>query len=342
MAKEVPPNEPALRTPQQPVVLRPTATSPSTGSGNAGSLEARSVIKWEIILVFALSLGRSAIYSVIELIGRLTDSVPLADQVMALNPSRSTRPYLDLALQLYSIIFALMPVALALFFLATRAAAKTQPEFTPRNALGLDWCGGSVVSSPSVEEREAAVFPPTACLETTTPSVGANETTGHVWKDLAKGFALFAAVGIPGLAFFAVGRALGITVQVQASALSDYWWTIPILILSAFQNGALEEIIVVGYLYRRTQDLGWSQSDKIDLRFLLASALIRGSYHLYQGIGPFIGNFVMGLFFAWWFQSKYGRKRVIPLIVAHTLLDTVAFVGYQFAPAALLNLIGLG
>jgi membrane protease YdiL (CAAX protease family) len=170
---------------------------------------------------------------------------------------------------------------------------------------------------------------------------GASRQIGRIGRDLAQGFGLFALVGIPGLVFFALSRSLGITVAVQASALNAQWWTIPVLVLSAFQNGALEEIIIVGYLYRRLQDISWNQTTTIDWRFWLFSSILRGSYHLYQGIGPFIGNFAMGLLFAWWFQSRFGRKRIIPLIIAHTLIDTIAFVGYQFAPAALLRLIGL-
>ena len=55
------------------------------------------------------------------------------------------------------------------------------------------------------------------------------------------------------------------------------------------------------------------------------SALIRGAYHLYQGFGGFIGNFVMGLLFGWLFR-RWGR--VGPMVVAHFLIDAVAFIGY--------------
>ena len=54
--------------------------------------------------------------------------------------------------------------------------------------------------------------------------------------------------------------------------------------------------------------------------------MLRGSYHLYQGFGPFLGNAVMGVVFAEWFRR---RGRVMPLIVAHTILDVVSFVGYD-------------
>ena len=58
---------------------------------------------------------------------------------------------------------------------------------------------------------------------------------------------------------------------------------------------------------------------------IIVSALIRGSYHLYQGFGGFVGNLIMGVIFG----LIYLRwKRVAPLIVAHTVLDIAGFVGY--------------
>lgn len=160
-------------------------------------------------------------------------------------------------------------------------------------------------------------------------------------QDVAWGFALAAAIGLPGLAFYALGRLLGITVSVQASALADHWWTVPVLVLAALQNGALEEVIVVAYLFERTRDLGWSPTARLDWRFLVTSALLRGSYHLYQGIGPFLGNAVMGVVFAWWYRSRWGRSRVLPLVIAHTLLDIVAFVGYALIPDSWRTALGI-
>jgi hypothetical protein len=155
-------------------------------------------------------------------------------------------------------------------------------------------------------------------------------------RDTAWGFALAAAIGVPGLAFYALGRALGITVTVEASALDPYWWTVPVLILSALKNGLLEEVIAVAYLQERTADLGWGR-----WKFILASSLLRGSYHLYQGFGPFLGNVVMGVVFSWFYTSRWGRHRVMPLVVAHTILDVVAFVGYAYVPDAWLRALGV-
>jgi membrane protease YdiL (CAAX protease family) len=93
-----------------------------------------------------------------------------------------------------------------------------------------------------------------------------------------------------------------------------------VLILAATANAVLEEVVVVGYLMTRLRDLGWRPWHAV-----AASALLRGSYHLYQGVGAFIGNAVMGVVFALYFRRT---RRVLPLIVAHAILDVAAFVGY--------------
>lgn len=139
-------------------------------------------------------------------------------------------------------------------------------------------------------------------------------------RDLLRGLALAAAVGLPGLGLYAAARALGLNTTIAAANLTDTWWTIPVLVLAAAQNAVLEEVVMIGYLYTRWLRAGWSLPAVV-----VVSALIRGSYHLYQGFGGFVGNVVMGLFFGWVYTRT---KRVGPLVVAHTLLDVVAFVGY--------------
>ncbi len=155
-------------------------------------------------------------------------------------------------------------------------------------------------------------------------------------KDLAWGAGLAAVIGIPGLGFYALGRAIGITVEIKASALNAYWWTVPILVARAIMNALLEEIIVVGYLHERLTDLGWRR-----WRFVAASSVLRGSYHLYQGWGPFFGNMAMGVLFSWFYTSRWGRRRVMPLVVAHTILDVVSFVGYALLPQSWKDALGI-
>lgn len=140
------------------------------------------------------------------------------------------------------------------------------------------------------------------------------------WWDIGVGTLLTALIGIPGVALYVGAHALGLNLSVEASALDETWWRVPMLILSAFGNSWIEETIVVGYLLTRTRQLGWSENAG-----LLFSSLIRGGYHLYQGFGGFVGNAIMGLFFGRLWQRT---NRLWPLIITHTLLDVFAFVGY--------------
>ncbi len=244
----------------------------------------RRRIAVEVWLVLGLSLGQAAVYAIVNLIDKFTRG-PIRDQTSILISPQSPRPYLDLTYQLLGIGFALVPVALALFFLTASG----------RNAL---------------------------------LSIGVDGNSP--WRDLGIGAGLAALIGLPGIGLYFLGRTLGITVNVVPTALDAYWWTIPVLILAAVQNALLEEVVMVGYLMTRLRDLGWSTP-----AIIVSSAALRGSYHLYQGIGPGLGNFVMGLIFGYWFHRT---GRVAPLIVAHTLLDVVAFVGY----ALFRNVLGLG
>lgn len=251
----------------------------------------RLMLGAEVWIVLGLSLGKSGLYAIVNIIARFTDTTPLGQQTTALNTSQSARPYLDLTYQIMSIAFALMPVVLAVYLLS-------QSGKNALRRIGLDG---------------------------TKPL-----------RDLGWGVGLAAAIGIPGLAFYAIGRAIGITVSIQAAALDAYWWTVPILILAALKNGLLEEVIAVAYLHDRLTRLGWGT-----WTIIAASSVLRGSYHLYQGIGPFFGNVAMGILFAWFYQSKWGRRRVMPLVIAHTLIDIVAFVGYSLLPASWLAALGV-
>ncbi|OON77414.1 CPBP family intramembrane metalloprotease [Streptomyces tsukubensis] len=140
------------------------------------------------------------------------------------------------------------------------------------------------------------------------------------WPDLGRGAAVAAVVGSVGIAFYLAARGLGFNLTVVPEALPDVWWKFPVLVLSAVQNAVLEEVIVVGYLLRRLHQLGWSP-----MLALVGSSVLRGSYHLYQGVGGFVGNLAMGVLFVLLYR-RWGR--VGPLVVAHSLLDIGAFVGF--------------
>jgi membrane protease YdiL (CAAX protease family) len=138
--------------------------------------------------------------------------------------------------------------------------------------------------------------------------------------DASSGLGLAALIGLPGLALYLAAHALGLSVTVVPTSLGDHWWRTAVLVLSAIANAAAEEVIVVGYLLTRLRQLDWSEN-----RALLASALLRGSYHLYQGLGGGLGNVVMGLVFGRYWQRK---TRLWPLIAAHATIDSVAYIGY--------------
>lgn len=150
-------------------------------------------------------------------------------------------------------------------------------------------------------------------------------------RDVGWGVLLAAVIGIPGILFYLAGNALGITVTIVPTALGTYWWTLPVLILAAVRASLEEEIIVVGYLFTRLRELGWKPWAVIGF-----SAVLRGSYHLYQGFGPFVGNVVMGILFGLAYQ-RWGR--VMPLVIAHFILDVLSFTGYALVAALIPGLL---
>lgn len=233
----------------------------------------------ETLLVLGLSLGRSAVYSILEIVNRLTYQVPLNEQTTSMNTSTTPdRPWLDLVYQLARYGFMFVPPLLCGYLLATRRP----PSDSPWRSLGL------------MGDRKAG--------------------------DLVAGTVLAALVGIPGLAFYLFARHIGINTTVQPANLTQVWWTIPVYCLAALANAVLEEVVMIGYLFARWKQSGWRPAE-----IIVTSAVIRGFYHLYQGFGGFIGNLVMGVAMGWLYRRS---GRLWPLIVAHTVLDIVAFIGY--------------
>lgn len=242
------------------------------------SAHSRTRLWWEIAIVLALSVGRSALYSVLSLVQALTREEALGDQSTSLNPGANAQQFSDVLYQLLGQFFALAPIALAIYLL-------WEPGRSAFRRIGLDFRAFG--------------------------------------RDVGAGVLLVAVIGIPGLALYAGGRAVGITVQVDASPLDPSWWTIPLLLLAAVRAGLTEEVVFIGYLFDRLRRLGWST-----WTIILSTAALRGAYHAYQGFGAIVGNIAMGIVFGWVYQ-RWGR--VMPLVIAHALIDVVAFVGYPLA-----------
>lgn len=233
----------------------------------------RRLLGQELLLVLAVSLARSGLFALVDLLGSLTNGVPLAQQNATLNGSAYRNTLVDLTFQLLVSGVRLVPVLLVVY-LVLRGGESLQD-------IGLRRLGR---------------------------------------LDLGRGAILAAVVGGAGLALYLGARAAGSNLTVVPTTLGPTWWREPVLVLSAVTNAVLEEVLVVGYLVRRLDQRGWS-----DARVTAASALLRGSYHLYQGFGGALGNAVMGVLFVRLYR-RWGT--VGPLLVAHALIDTVAFLGY--------------
>ena len=236
------------------------------------------MLRNEVVLVLGVSLGQSAVYSILAIIDELTRARPLSQQTIALNPAVTPdRPWLDLAYQVARLVFLVLPAFLALHLLN-----RTLGDRGARDVLGLN------------TQR---------------------------WRfDAGTGAGLAVVIGVPGLLLYLGARALGLNATLAAATLAHVWWSAPVLILLAIGNAVLEEVVVVGYLVVRLREIGLATPV-----IVVASAVLRGSYHLYQGFGGFVGNAAMGVVFALFFLRF---KRIVPLIIAHSLLDIVAFVGY--------------
>lgn len=274
------------RTGEVEARVQSQASDPARSPAPGGTLPER-VLRRETLLVLALSLGASAVSALISFVGSLTASGALAEQAARLNTSRAPdRPWLDLAWQLFGIATALVPVALVAHLLMREGRADPRPGL-PGEEGGLRRIGFDL-SRPGF--------------------------------DLGRGVLLAAAIGGSGLALYLAAVQAGFNLTVVPESLPHVWWRIPVLIASALQNSVVEEVIVVGYLLRRLGQLRFSPWAAMGV-----SAVLRGSYHLYQGIGGLLGNMAMGVIFVVLYR-RWGR--VGPLVVAHALIDIVAFTGY--------------
>lgn len=152
-------------------------------------------------------------------------------------------------------------------------------------------------------------------------------------SDGIRGAVLALVIGAGGIGVYLGARALGLSVAVNPAGLDAHWWTVPVLLLSALRAGLQEELVVIGYLFARLRDVGWGT-----WQIIVGSALLRGTYHLYQGFGGFVGNVLMGLVFGWLY-TRWGR--VLPFVIAHALIDAAIFVGYPWAASTWPGLFGL-
>ena len=294
-------------TPLVPAEPEPPVAAPAAADGvgrvgrvdgEPGSVRDRPAL--EMLIVLGLTLGQSAVWSVVSIVEKLTrpQAPPLNQQTTTMNTSVTPdRPWLDLTIQVLNIGFPLVQVLLVLYLLHLAHGSA-------RRLIGFD--------------------------------------LRRPWRDLAYGLGICAAIGIPGLGFYLAARELGVNTNVAPANLTAHWWTVPTYVGLATMNGMVEEVIMLGYVLTRFGDLrrarlessGGHRSAAARVADLIVSpagavvisAVVRGGYHLYQGFGGFAGNIIMGLAFGYLYLRW---KRVMPLVVAHALIDIFAFVGYS-------------
>lgn len=228
----------------------------------------------EVVIVFSITLGLSALRSLLSLVESVLQAGALSDQQVALHRPQAAIATIDLLRQVLGAGQLIGWGALGLYLL---------------------WRAGFKLADIGLPLR-----------------IGG--------RDLGIGVGLAAMIGIPGLALYLVSWQLGFSVAVVPSLLGETWWRPITLTLSAVGNAFAEEVLLVGFLLTRLRQLGLSENSS-----LLLSSVLRGAYHLYQGAAGFFGNVVMGLILG---RAWQRTNRLWPLVIAHALLDFVAFVGY--------------
>lgn len=230
----------------------------------------------EILLVLGLSLGQSAVYSLLSYWEKMTRPEPIGQQTTSLNNSWTPdRPLLDLSYQLAGIVFPLVPALLAIYLLGlTYGKGGRTIGFDLRKPFTDGW---------------------------------------HALLGLA-------VIGVGGIGVYAAGRALQVSTKVEPANLAAHWWTVPVYLGLAWMNGMLEEVVMIGYLFTRLREKAWPWWG-----IIVGSALLRATYHLYQGWGGFAGNLIMGVIFGLYYART---KRVLPLVLVHFLIDAFVYIGY--------------
>src|SRR5712691_10207533 len=123
----------------------PAAAVPSASPGPLAPPTAR-LQRWEIVAVFAVSLGASGLAALIQFIGSLTAHKSLANQTAVLNGSLAPgRPLFDLFLQLLNITLSLAPVLLVFYLLARAGEGPSSIGLDARQP-GRDLARGAVLA----------------------------------------------------------------------------------------------------------------------------------------------------------------------------------------------------
>jgi len=100
------------------------------------------------------------------------------------------------------------------------------------------------------------------------------------------------------------------------------------ILLIVIINSIYEEFILIGYLFKRLQNLH-------PYLVIIISLIIRESYHTYQGWMSLIAIVPIGLVFGYYY-AKY--RKLWPVIFAHAFTNLIVFLGMYYKIGEKLNL----
>lgn len=92
---------------------------------------------FELLLVLGVSLGSSAVYSILSLLRSVTSEQGLAGSQVTLNRSFADNPWVDLGYQIAGFIFPLVPVLLVIYLLKLNGSVTQQLGISKQH-LGKD------------------------------------------------------------------------------------------------------------------------------------------------------------------------------------------------------------
>jgi uncharacterized protein len=140
-------------------------------------------------------------------------------------------------------------------------------------------------------------------------------------RDLVAGIGLAIAVWIAYTVIWITSALVvpGSTRGLRGAYLIDGNLGLLVVLLISVVNPAFEEILVCGYLLSRL-------TEKINVNAAIGiGVLVRLLYHLYQGPIACLSVIPMGAIYGMWYTKT---RRIWPLIIAHGILDFLAFAPY--------------
>jgi hypothetical protein len=219
----------------------------------------------EITVVLALSLGASAIYSILSLVESLTAPKGLAGAVQELNSSASPREWLDFSYQLVGLVLGFAPVALVLYLLWTVSTDGDAGQVSPKNC----WFRLQIIA-------RASGFKPSIQVARLFKRIRFSRGNRYAWARV-----VFWRAGIGASRSGGAERSAQLLVGSACSAA-----------VCGSSRFSKKEFIMIGYLFNRFDSMRWAAAKQIWF-----SAVIRGAYRLYQDSRRFRRQLGYGLSF---------------------------------------------